>query len=179
MPTLAAPMYDFAVLRELRKRDNLNIAVVSERSGVSAAVISKLERNQSQPNLDTLYRLGRVFGMNPSDLLKLSESRSAHKRTASEHLSDGFAFQEIQYGNVRCLLGSAPAGSKVSRPQIHKDDYEVCWVLKGKLRFRLPHETHELEPGQAIQFDAILEHTYEALEDSSFILVHLTKGKRF
>jgi len=43
-------MYDFSILRDLRKRSGLNIADVSARSGVSAAVISKLERN---PKLDT------------------------------------------------------------------------------------------------------------------------------
>ena len=31
----------------------------------------------------------------------------------------------------------------------------------------------------SIQFDALLHHTYEALEDVEIILVHLRKGKRF
>jgi transcriptional regulator with XRE-family HTH domain len=172
-------MYDFGVLRDLRKREGLNIAQVSERSAVSAAVISKLERNQTQPGLDTLYKLSRVFGMHPSDLLKLAESRSATKLEATEHVNEGILFQEITYGNVRCLLGDAPAGTRTSRPEIHGDHYEVCWVISGQLRFNLPHEVHELGAGQAIQFDAILEHTYEAMQDSRFILIHLTKNQNF
>ena len=74
-------MYDFSILRELRQREGLSIAEVSERSAVSSAVISKLERNRTLPGLNTLYRVGRVVGLNPSELLRLAEKRSAHRLT--------------------------------------------------------------------------------------------------
>ena len=71
------------------------------------------------------------------------------------------------------------SGARVSRPEIHGDDYEVCWVRRGHVRLSLPDERHELGPGEALQFDAILEHTYEALEPSEVVILHLHKGKRF
>ena len=172
-------MYDFSVLRELRKRAGFNLSQVAEKSGVSIAVISKLERNQTVANLETIYKLGRVFGMNPSDFLNLAENRSAQKTTSKNHKSGSFQFKEISYGNVRCLLGHGSAGSKVSRPKIHQDDYEVCWIIDGYVKFYLPHETLELKAGDAIQFDALLEHTYEAIEDTKLIIIHLRKGKKF
>jgi transcriptional regulator with XRE-family HTH domain len=172
-------MYDFSILRELRKKAALTIADVSERSGVSQAVISKLERNQNIAELETVYKLGRVFEMNPSDLLSLAESRSAHRITSTHHEHSGFHFEEIRYGNVRCLMGKAPKGARVSRDEIHKDDYEVCWVTKGRLAFYLSHEKYHLEAGEAIQFDALLAHTYEVLEDCEILVVHIQKEKRF
>ncbi len=171
--------YDFSVLRTLRRRDNLTIQAVSERSGVSAAVISKLERNHSCAELDTLFRLSRVFGMNAADLLALTEARTAQKKTTATHQSEAFGFEEVAYGNVRCLLGRAPRGARLSRPEIHQDDHELCWVLQGALRIRLPAETHELRAGEALQFDAIWEHTYESLQDCQFLILHLPKAKRF
>ncbi|RKX92599.1 MAG: hypothetical protein DRZ90_13690, partial [Spirochaetes bacterium] len=42
---LTSVFYDFSILRNLRKRSGFTIADVSEKSGVSQAVISKLERN--------------------------------------------------------------------------------------------------------------------------------------
>jgi len=172
-------MYDFSVLRALRKRESLTIRDVSQRSGISPAVISKLERNRTRAELETLFRLSRVFGMNAADLLGLAESRTAQKKKGDAHHVGAFRFEEVAYANVRCLRGSAPAGARVSRPEIHQDDYEVCWILDGAMRIRLPGETHELTKGEALQFDAILEHTYEALADSSFIILHLAKEKRF
>lgn len=174
-----ADMYDFSILRSLRKRENLSIADLSHRSGVSPAVISKLERNQTRAELDTIYRLARVFSINPSELISLAERRTAQRVRETRHTSSGFRFREITFGNVRCLLGEAEAGSTVSRPKIHRDDYEVCWVVDGKLKFYLPGETLELEAGDAIQFDALLEHTYNAATDCRILITHIKKAKRY
>ncbi len=172
-------MYDFSFLRQLRKRDDLTIGEVSTRSGISAAVISKLERNQTRAELETLFKLSRVFGLTSTELVALAESRTSQRANAVKHVAGGFVFREVVYSNIRCLFGSAPKGARVSRPEIHRDDYEVCWVLSGKVRFTLPNEKYELASGEAIQFDAILHHTYEALEDCEVIIIHLRKGKRF
>ncbi|MBN1676579.1 MAG: helix-turn-helix domain-containing protein [Kiritimatiellae bacterium] len=171
-------MYDFTVLRTLRKRRGLTIADISDQSGVSQAVISRLERNQTMAELETLFKLGRVFGMNPSELLALAESQTGQLKKSSVHVSDDFRFQEVSYSNVRCLIGAAKKGGKVHKPRVHEDDYEVCWVLEGRVRFYLPNETYDLEAGDALQFDAILEHTYEALDDCRLLILHLRKGKR-
>lgn len=172
-------MYDFSILRDLRKRETLTIGELAEKSGVSASVISKLERNQCMAELETIYRLAKVFGLTAADLISLAESRTAHSCSARQHVSEGFTFDEVAYGNVKCLKGTAPAGAKVSRPHLHRDDYELCWVTKGRLMFYLPNERHELGAGDSIQFYALLEHTYEALENCEIILVHIRKGKRF
>ena len=172
-------MYDFSAFRDLRKREGLTIGEVSQRSGISPAVISKLERNQSSAELETLFRLGRIFGVRAADLLSLAESRTSQRATARQHNSGQFAFQEITYSNVRLLYGEAAKGAHVSRPEIHQDDYEICWVLKGRVRFKLPHEQQSLGAGEAIQFDALLHHTYEALADCRLIILHLRKGNRF
>jgi transcriptional regulator with XRE-family HTH domain len=171
--------FDFSALRELRKRQGMTIVDVSERCGISPTVISKLERNQSGAELDTLFRLSRAFGMNAADLIALAESRAAHRKGSTEYTSDGFGFQRVSYGNMRCMYATAKAGAKLSSPEIHQDDYEMCWVLTGRIVVGLPNERYELGAGEAVQFDAILVHTYEALEDSTLIIVHLTKEKRF
>jgi transcriptional regulator with XRE-family HTH domain len=170
-------MYDFSILRELRKREGLNILDVSKRSGVSPAVISKLERNQTAADLKTIYRLSRVLSINASDLIALAEQVSAKRKSTTEHTSDGFKFKEIRYDNARILFGTAKAGCKVSKPKIHSDDFEICWVIKGKVLFELPNEKFELEEGDSIQFDALLKHSYASIEDTEMIIIHIKKRK--
>ena len=172
-------MFDFSVLRGLRKREGLSLEALSALAGVSVAVISKIERNQCAAELETIYKLARAFEMNPSDLLGLAESRSAHLNKATVHKSDGFVFQEVSYGNIRCLHGSARKGGTTSKPEAHKDDYELCWILKGRVVVSLPNERRELSAGEAIQFDALLEHAYEVVEDCEVLILHIRKGKRF
>lgn len=172
-------MFDFSVLREIRKRAGMTLSDLSERSGVSLGVISKLERNQTQAEVGTLYKLGRVFGMRATDILTLAEAPLSNKKQAQEYYSDGFQFQSVKYAKAKCILASAKAGARISKPDVHHDDHEICWVLKGSIRLTLPKESHDLEPGESIQFDAIQEHTYEALEDCEMMIVHLLKDKRF
>jgi transcriptional regulator with XRE-family HTH domain len=157
-----APKFDFSVIRHLRHRHDLTIAQLSEASGVSTAVISKLERNH-----------------HTADVLALAESPFAHRTEEQSYRSGKFQFRQVRYANIVGLLGEAPAGAVVNRPEIHHDDHEVCWVISGRIHLTLPHEVCDLGPGQSIQFDAVLEHTYAAIEDSRFIILHLRKDKRY
>ncbi|MBO7146142.1 MAG: helix-turn-helix domain-containing protein [Lentisphaeria bacterium] len=170
---------DFSILRDLRKREKMSLEELSLRSGVSVSVISKLERNNNNAEMETLYRLAKVFGMTLSDFIALAENRISHLVDEEHYRSGSFTFRRVSYGNMRCMYARAEAGAMVSTPELHRDDYEMCWVLKGKLRFSLPKENYELTAGMSIQFDALLPHTFEALEDLEMILVHLRKGKRF
>jgi len=173
------PKFDFRVLRRLREQHDMTLADLSRVSKVSMGVISKLERNQTSAELDTVFRLARAFGLSATDLLALTESNLAHRVSESRYRSGQFSFRQVKFANVVGLLGEAPAGASVKRPEIHHDDTEVCWIIAGRLRLVLPHETFELDEGTSIQFDAILEHTYEALSDCRLIILHLRKDKRY
>ncbi len=171
--------FDFCVLRELRQRAGLTISEVSERSRVAPAVISKLERNLSGVELETLHRLARVFELTGSDLLALAESRTSQKVRSRSYSSGDFNFERVDYSEVRCFHARAEAGHRLQRPDVHGDDHEICWVLSGRLKIELPHERHTLKAGEALQFDAMQEHTYEALEDTEFFLLHRRKPHRY
>ncbi len=170
---------NFMVLRDLRKREHLSIAELSERSGVSASVISKLERNQSSAEMDTLYRIARVFGMTLSDLISLAENQTAHLVREEKYKSGDFQFNRVGYNNLRAMHALAKKGSRLSKPELHRDDYELLWVLRGRMKITLPNESYTLTQGMSIQFDALLSHSYEVLEDSELVILHLRKGKRF
>ena len=69
----------------------------------------------------------------------------------------------------------------VPRPEIHRDDYKVCWVLSGRVPVStLPDEKHELTSGEAIPIGRDPpSRAYEALENCEVVVIHLRKGKRF
>ncbi len=170
---------DFGVLRELRKQEKLSITQLAEKSGVSASVISKLERNQTAAEIETLYRLAKAFGLTLADLIAFVENRTSHRVDSEHYVSGEFHFDRIVYQNVRCMYAIVKKGEKVSRPEIHRDDYEICWVRRGQVRILLPSESVELTAGMSIQFDALLPHSYEATADSELLIVHDRKEKRF
>ena len=170
--------YDFSILRNLRKAQGFTIADIAQASGISTAVISRIERNQAVPELDTLSRLGKAFGISATDLLGLAEFRTAQITTSQHYVSGGFQMQHINFMNIQCFLGSALAGGTVSRPEVHHNDHEICWVLAGSIEMILNEERHVLKEGDAIQFDAVLSHTYRALQDCKMLILHIRKGKQ-
>jgi transcriptional regulator with XRE-family HTH domain len=175
----SAEMYNFAVLRDLRKQRGLTIAQLSVKTGISPAVISKLERNQTVAGLGTLFRLGRGFGSTAAELLALIESRTAQCKQETDRVVEDFHFRQIEFANAKCYYADAPKGARRSNPDAHRDEYEICWVLDGVVKVALPHETHILSAGECVQFDALFEHTYEVLEDCRIIIQHIHKQKRF
>jgi transcriptional regulator with XRE-family HTH domain len=172
-------MYNFSVLRDLRKRAGITISDLSDRTGISPAVISKLERNQTTAELKTLFRLARAFGLTASELLALIESRTAQCKHETDRQAGDFHFRKIEFANSSCHYAEAPKGASRSNPDAHRDDFETCWVLEGAVRVDLPHESHLLSAGDCLQFDAVFEHTYEVIEDCRIIIQHIHKKKRF
>ena len=170
--------YDFTILRTLRKTQGYTIADIAENSGISTAVISRIERNQAMPELETLARLAKVFGISATDLLGLAERRSAQMAVTQQYTSGGFQFQNVNFMNLQLFLGTALAGAKVSRPEIHHNDLEVCWVVTGSIEMSVGPDRYTLKEGDAIQFDAMLKHEYRVLQDCKIILLHLHKGKK-
>lgn len=171
--------WDFGVLRQLRRQLDWSIADLSERSGVAASVISKLERNWNKAELETLYKLSQAFSMNLSDLLALAEKRTAQQVAEQDYCSDGFSFRRVSYGNIRCMTASAPAGARLCNPSVHKEDSEMCWVQEGVVEIFVAGHRYKLEKGMSLQFDALLDHEYNVLEDCKLIITHLKKNKRF
>ncbi len=170
--------YDFTILRTLRKTQAYTIADIAENSGISTAVISRIERNQAMPELETLARLAKVFSMSATDLLGLAEQRTAQITSAQEYTSGGFQFQNIHFMNLQVFIGTALTGAKVSRPEVHHNDNEVAWVISGSIEMTVGQDKYVLKTGEAIQFDAMLKHEYRVLEDCKILLLHLHKGKR-
>ncbi|WOO39410.1 helix-turn-helix domain-containing protein [Rubellicoccus peritrichatus] len=178
-PKEQLPPLDFSFIRDLRKRESLTLEDVSNRSGISIGVLSKLERNQNLVELETLYRLGRVFGLSASAVLSLAEECSAHFKTAESYRSGPFDFHKVSYQGVECFHATAKAGESLQRPEAHGDEFEICWVQSGAIKICFTREEHTLRGGESLKFDAALHHTYEILEDADLFIIHLTKSHRF
>jgi transcriptional regulator with XRE-family HTH domain len=171
--------YNFQCLRSLRKQHGMTIEALAKKSGVSFALISKLERNRANPSLDTLQQLARALSMSATELVSLAEPRTRETRTAEAYKADGFSFKRVRFNNASVLSVSAKAGRRLSRPEIHEDDYEVVFVLKGQIRLSTTLGGFSLKAGEAMQFDAVFAHSYEVLKDCELTILHLKKEKRF
>ncbi|WP_445147803.1 helix-turn-helix domain-containing protein [Baekduia sp. Peel2402] len=151
-------------LRAEREGRGWSIAQLAERSGVSKAMISKVERGEASPTAALLGRLSGALGRTLSELLASAESGDA--ATSAPRLlrrADQPTWQDPDSRYRRRAVspsGSAvqvvevelPRGESVSYPA---DSYtfieQQIWVLGGTLTFTEGAIEHALQEGDCLR----------------------------
>lgn len=166
---------DFSILRHLRKNGGLTIEQLAEKSKVSFAVISKLERNIGNPSLETVQNLASALGLTTPAFIAMAEPLRAVVTQSEEHTSGDFTFQLTQIDGLSISVGHAKKGSALFHPERNTKEMEICHIVNGTIQINYSNQSHVLEKGQTIQFGAYFNHEYKVLKDCEIILIHFTK----
>jgi len=161
-------------LRTLRLRKGLGLVELGKHTGLSTALLSKLERGKLFPTLPTLLRIALVYGVGLdyffTDERKrrvVSVVRKAERVRFPEKpgLHDTpYYFECLDYRATDRKLSAYVAefeelpAEKV-RPHQHAG-VELLYVVKGSLILRIGSEDFPLEAEDAIYFDSALQHSY-------------------
>jgi transcriptional regulator with XRE-family HTH domain len=164
--------YDFAVLRDVRKHKNLSITDLSRRCGVSYVALSKLERNQGNPELKTLDRISRALGMTIHNLLALADQhRPVRVSEQTTRILGKATCRSVNLDGTRIFVIRAPKGAAGNEAALHSDDYERCFVLEGRLKVKVRDNEYRLGAGEGLVWDSCFDHAYEAMEPTIFVKV--------
>lgn len=175
-------------IKRLREGMQLSLRDLSARSGVSAPMLSQVERGETSPTLATAGRIASGLDLTLSQLLRLDEAPAAAVVRVGERPSSGSGPHLVS------LLTPDMPGQRVAvaehelRPgaeipnadRMHEPgSREVCLVLEGSLRLEVDGETYDLEHGDAVTFDSDLDHRLSnpGSEPARFLSV-LTAGLR-
>jgi transcriptional regulator with XRE-family HTH domain len=161
-------------LRALRLGKKMGLVELSRHTGLSAAMLSKVERGKLFPTLPTLLRITLVFSVGLeyffSDDQKrrvLAIVRRAERKRFPER-PDGrdisFYFESLDFAAVERKLNAyyaefQPLLPGKARPH-HHAGVEFLSVLRGKLEMRIGTEDYVLDSGDSIYFDSALPHSY-------------------
>lgn len=174
--TLAKGLSDYAIgekLRALRLRKKIGLVELGRHTGLSAAMLSKVERGKLFPTLPTLLRIALVFSVGLEYFFSDDQKRhvvAIVRRTDRKRFPErpdgrdiSFYFESLDFAAVERKFNAYYAEFQVpekARPH-HHAGAEFLSVLKGKLEIRIGTEDHILEPGDSIYFDSSLPHTYK------------------
>jgi transcriptional regulator with XRE-family HTH domain len=149
------------VVRSTREARGLSANQLAERSGVSRAMIAKVERAEAQPTAALLGKLSAALGLTLSELVaraegsdrKLARKDEQPTWTDPETGSRRRAVSPSSGGPLELVEVELPAGASVSYPA---DSYafihQQIWVLDGTLRVREGEAEHELHVGDCLEF---------------------------
>jgi transcriptional regulator with XRE-family HTH domain len=171
-------------IRALREAMGLSLRDLAERCGVSAPMLSQVERAETSPTLAVAEKIAAGLELTLSQLLRLDEaehvvvSRAAARRRNER---DGHRFEELtpplpgQRADVslHTLKPDAATGGRGDPPMHEPGSRETAVVLTGALVLVVDGARYELHSGDAVTFDADLPHHFEneGEEQSRFLAV--------
>jgi transcriptional regulator with XRE-family HTH domain len=161
-----------ARVRALREAMGLSLRDLAERSGVSAPMLSQVERQETSPTIAVAAKIAAGLELTLSQLLRLDEGEHVSISRAGERRSyrrGGHQFEELtpplpgQRADVslHTLKPGAATGGSDDPPMHEPGSRETAVVLSGTLALVVDGSRHELRDGDSVTFDADLPHHFE------------------
>ncbi|MFL5992304.1 MAG: helix-turn-helix domain-containing protein [Rubrobacteraceae bacterium] len=175
-------------VRALRRERGWTLEMLAELSGVSRAMISKLERGEKNPTLVVAAKVAEGLGMNLSRLVGVEEMRKVvvvrrGKRMTMRDPETGFERQLLSPSlggrEVEFMRNVVPENSTSGELPPHRHGVEEYVVVeRGRLRAVLGGEEYILEEGDAAYFEADVAQRFDnaGKGECSYYLVIDSKG---
>jgi transcriptional regulator with XRE-family HTH domain len=176
-PTLQEGLRRYSIgqkLRKLRLTKKVGLVELGRHTGLSPALLSKIERGKLFPTLPTLLRIAMVFSVGlefffaddpkrpiVAIVRRKERQRFPEKPDAGEV---AFHFECLDFPAVERKLNAYYAEFQPLAPaqvRLHQHPgVEFIYTICGKLGLRIGEEENSLEKGDAIYFDSNLPHGY-------------------
>jgi XRE family transcriptional regulator, regulator of sulfur utilization len=168
-----------ARVKALREAAGLSLRDLAARSGVSAPMLSQVERGDTSPTLTVAGRIAAGLDLRLSQLLRLDEGGAVTVTRASQRRRGGNArrghrFEVLTAGvpGQRAELSRhtlAPGGATgaADDPPMHEPgSRETALVEDGSVVLVCDGQRHRLGAGDCVTFDADLPHHFENPTDA-------------
>jgi XRE family transcriptional regulator, regulator of sulfur utilization len=163
----------------------LSLRDLADRSGVSAPMLSQVERGDTSPTLTVAGRIASGLELSLSQLLRLDEGEGVSVVRKEERRSGGsrrHAYEIItpplpgQRAEVslHTLKPQAATGGPGDPPMHEPGSRETAVVTDGSVTLNVAGHAYRLEEGDSVTFDADLPHHFENLDggdDARFLSV--------
>lgn len=167
-------------LRALRLRRSMGLTQLGQRTGLSPALLSKIENGKLVPTIPTLLRMARVFDVTLDYFFQnehrrriIAVTRQQEREKAGEErlgTGEGFQLMRLDLGGgerkFHAYLAEFPATGESGRGHMHQG-FEFVHVLAGRLELTIGSDLTVLEAGDSIYFDSNLRHTYRGLDQQT------------
>src|SRR5947209_8270947 len=181
-----------ARVKALRESSSLSLRELAERSGVSAPMLSQVERGETSPTLTVAARIAAGLELRLSQLLRLDEGGSvtvtrAGQRQRGGSRRRGHSFEVLTSAQPgqraelsRHTLAPGGATGAPDDPPMHEPgSRETALVVRGSPVLVCDGQRHELHEGDCVTFDADLPHHFEnPTSEPAELLAVLSAGLR-
>jgi transcriptional regulator with XRE-family HTH domain len=175
--TLQDGLADYAIgarIRALRLKKKIGLVELGKHTGLSPALLSKIERGRMFPTLPTLLRVALVFGVGLEFFFSGSRDKpllAVVRKTERNRLPErpggrdvAYQFESLDYPaterRFNCYFAEffAVPADKL-RPHDHPG-FEFIYTIQGALSVHVGADEHVLKAGDSMYFDSSIPHAY-------------------
>ena len=189
--TLREGLHEYAIgekVRTLRLKKKMGLVELGRHTGLSPALLSKIERGRLFPTLPTLLRIALVFSVGLEYFFAgarekplVAVARKADRLTLPENPTGrdvAFRFESLDYGATERSFNAYYAEFlPIAEDKMHRHDHpgvEFIYVITGSLALHIGEEPYTLDAGDSICFDSTVPHAYRRNGRASSMAIVVT-----
>ena len=157
-------------VRNYRTAQKMTIRELAEATGLTASMLSQIERDLVNPSINTLKLISKVLGvpifrffkedMAARDMIVRRDMRKTIGRPEHKDVMYDLLTPDTS-GNIEfCLMRIPPDSDSADVSQTHSGE-EVAYVDEGDVEITVAGECYELHPGDSIRIPQFTEHSWK------------------
>ena len=155
-------------LKQLRTERNLTLGQLAKESGVSKAILSDMEKGESNPTINTIIKVSKGLNVPYSRLMEGVEPESTLVRRQETVMQAN----ENHHYRIFCYFTTSPTRNfELFRVELDPNSsnasiahppksQEYLYVLEGELTLETETASYTLHPGDSLGFASSVPHTY-------------------
>jgi transcriptional regulator with XRE-family HTH domain len=164
-------------IQRIRTSRKLTLNVLSERSGVSKAMLSQIESDKVNPTVATVWKIARGLNVDLNDLLEsdaqpkrvFSLNPASEEQTRLETVENGITIRILSplsmVEDLEMYLVTFEPKTKLESEPHYPGTQEYLTVVRGVVKVKVGENTAELRRGDFLMYHCDTEHSI--VNDSS------------
>lgn len=153
-------------LKKLREERHLSLGQLAEQAGVSKVVLSQIEKGDSNPTINTIWKITGALGLPYTSLLEtpIPMAEQVRKADIAELVEDRYHifsyYSKNEYRNFEMYQIEVEPGCDHPSIGHSTKSYEYVMLIEGELTLSVGEMKYYLKNDDALCFDASVPHGY-------------------
>ena len=160
-----------AKVKSIRKRQNLKLGELAEQSGISIAMISKIENARVFPTFPTLIQLLKTLNVDLNEFFidfRATDDfpgyifrKAADYQAVEKEDSTGFHYFSVLNHTIErssMEISILKLQTNAQRDKLSTSGFEYIYILQGEVEYQLGEKTFRMETGDSLFFDGNIPH---------------------